>query len=64
MPNRSSMRPRSPTLQRDTAVTISAQQGLWYQLQLAAGKTGYVRVNDVRVALRRRPRTATRTCAR
>jgi Zn-dependent protease with chaperone function len=37
------------TLKRDAAVTISAQQGLWYQLQLAAGQTGYVRVNDIRV---------------
>jgi Zn-dependent protease with chaperone function len=30
-------------------VKIAAQQGLWYQLQLADGKTGFVRVNDVRV---------------
>jgi Zn-dependent protease with chaperone function len=38
------------TLQHDAAVKISAQQGLWYQLQLPAGAPGYVRVNDVRVA--------------
>jgi hypothetical protein len=41
---------RLATLQRDTAVMISAQQGLWYQLQLSPGKPGYVRVNDVRLA--------------
>ena len=34
------------TLQRDAAVRISAQQGLWYALQ---APTGFVRVNDVRV---------------
>jgi hypothetical protein len=37
------------TLSRDTAVTISAQQGLWYQLQMPTGTSGYVRVNDVRI---------------
>lgn len=37
------------TLKRDATVTVSAQQGLWYQLQLASGQTGYVRVNDVRL---------------
>jgi hypothetical protein len=42
--------PKLATLQRDTAVKISAQQGLWYQLLLSAGVTGFVRVNDVRVA--------------
>ena len=41
--------PKISTLKRDTAVTISAQQGLWYQLQLAAAQTGYVRVNDIRL---------------
>jgi Zn-dependent protease with chaperone function len=35
------------SLKRDTAVSIAAQQGLWYQLQLPAA--GYVRVNDVRI---------------
>ncbi len=38
------------TLKRDAAVRISAQQGLWYQLQMPTGAPGYVRVNDVRVA--------------
>lgn len=36
-------------LKRDAKVTISAQQGLWYQLQLASGQIGYVRVNDIRL---------------
>jgi Zn-dependent protease with chaperone function len=42
--------PRIATLKRDTVVRISAQQGLWYELQLPAGATGYVRVNEVRVS--------------
>ena len=41
--------PKVATLQRDTAVKISAQQGLWYQLLMSAGAPGFVRVNDVRV---------------
>ncbi len=32
--------PKVATLQRDTAVKISAQQGLWYQLQMPAGRAG------------------------
>lgn len=39
--------PKLATLARDATVTISAQQGLWYQLQTPAG---FVRVNDVRLA--------------
>jgi len=42
--------PKVTTLTRGTSVIISAQQGLWYQVQLAAGMGGFVRVNDVRVA--------------
>ncbi|TWI04937.1 putative Zn-dependent protease [Luteimonas cucumeris] len=42
--------PRLATLSRNDAVRIASQQGLWYQLTLDAGKPGYVRVNDVRVA--------------
>ena len=38
------------TLQRNHEVRISAQEGLWYLLKIPADKTGYVRVNDVRVA--------------
>ena len=41
--------PKVSTLKRDAAITVTAQQGLWYALQLAAGATGYVRVNDVRI---------------
>ena len=37
------------TLKRDAAVTVTAQQGLWYALKLDPGATGYVRVNDVRI---------------
>lgn len=40
---------RVATLKRNAPVKIAAQQGLWYRLALA-GKPGYVRVNDVRVA--------------
>ena len=42
--------PKVSTLPRGTAVTISGQQGLWYQVKLVASTAGYVRVNDVRVA--------------
>ena len=42
--------PKVATLQRDTAVKIAAQQGLWYQLLMDAAAPGFVRVNDVRVA--------------
>ena len=38
--------PKVATLQRDAPVSISAQQGLWYELRVPAG---FVRVNDVRV---------------
>jgi hypothetical protein len=41
--------PKVATLKRDAKVVVSGQQGLWYQLQLPAGTSGYVRVNDVRV---------------
>jgi beta-barrel assembly-enhancing protease len=41
--------PRVATLQRDTEVQVSAQQGLWYQLHMPAGTPGFVRVNDVRM---------------
>ncbi len=42
--------PRVATLKRDTPVQVAAQQGLWYQLALDGGASGYVRVNDVRLA--------------
>lgn len=43
----------SPTVARlgkNAPVKVTGQQGLWFQLALDGGKTGYVRVNDVRVA--------------
>ena len=36
-------------LKQDETVAVAAQTGLWYELKLPDGKTGYVRVNDVRV---------------
>jgi len=42
--------PAIATLKRDAQVGISAQQGLWYELDLGDGRSGYVRVNEVRVA--------------
>lgn len=36
-------------LKQDAAVTIAAQSGLWYEVKLPDGKTGFVRVNDVRM---------------
>ena len=41
--------PKLATLKRDDKVSISAQQGLWYELLMPEGKPGYVRVNDVRL---------------
>jgi hypothetical protein len=41
--------PKVTTLQRNTAVKVAGQQGLWYALQLPDGKSGFVRVNDVRL---------------
>jgi hypothetical protein len=40
--------PKIKTLPRDSEVTITGQEGLWYQLKF--DKPGYVRVNDVRIA--------------
>jgi len=42
--------PTVATLKRDAPVSVSGQQGLWYRLQLPSGKSGYVRVNEVRMA--------------
>lgn len=41
--------PTVATLNRNDAVRIAAQQGLWFQLDLD-GTPGFVRVNDVRMA--------------
>ena len=38
------------TLSRSAAVSIVGQQGLWYRVQLKDGRTGFVRVNEVRMA--------------
>ncbi|HET6435620.1 MAG TPA: M48 family metalloprotease [Xanthomonadaceae bacterium] len=42
--------PTVATLKRDAAVSIAGQQGLWFEVALADGKRGFVRVNDVRMA--------------
>jgi hypothetical protein len=42
--------PALATLKRDAKLEIAGQQGLWFQVKLADGRTGYVRVNDVRMA--------------
>ena len=42
--------PKISTLKRDATVTVSAQQGLWYEIRLAVGGAGYVRMNDIRLA--------------
>ena len=42
--------PTVATLRRDTPVSVSGQQGLWFRVQLPSGKPGFVRVNDVRMA--------------
>ena len=38
------------TLKRDAALEVAGQQGLWFKVQLAGGKSGFVRVNEVRIA--------------
>jgi Zn-dependent protease with chaperone function len=42
--------PAIATLKRDAKLEVAGQQGLWFQVKLADGRTGYVRVNDVRMA--------------
>src|SRR5690606_29537506 len=42
--------PAIATLQRDATLEVAGQQGLWFRVALADGSTGYVRVNDVRMA--------------
>ena len=42
--------PSVATFSKNAPVKVSGQQGLWFQLALDGGKTGFVRVNDVRVA--------------
>jgi hypothetical protein len=38
------------SLARDTQLRIVGQEGLWYHVTLADGATGYVRVNELRMA--------------
>jgi hypothetical protein len=42
--------PTVATLKRNTTVSVAGQQGLWFRVELADGKSGFVRVNDVRMA--------------
>ena len=42
--------PTVATLKRDAAITVTGQQDLWFRVALADGKTGFVRVNEVRLA--------------
>ena len=42
--------PSVATLKRDARIEIAGQQGLWFKVQLAGGKSGFVRVNEVRMA--------------
>ncbi|NUS38243.1 MAG: M48 family metalloprotease [Lysobacter sp.] len=42
--------PTVATLKKDASVSVSGQQGLWFQVALPGGKSGFVRVNDVRMA--------------
>src|SRR5690606_20833577 len=47
--------PAVATLERNTAVTVAGQQGMWFQVRLADGQSGFVRVNDVRMAQAGKP---------
>lgn len=42
--------PAIATLRRDEQVDIGGQDGLWYRLSLADGRSGYVRINEIRMA--------------
>ncbi|WP_159016194.1 M48 family metalloprotease [Cognatiluteimonas profundi] len=42
--------PQLTTLQRNAPLSVAGQEGLWFRVELPAGKSGYVRVNDVRMA--------------
>jgi len=41
--------PRIETLKQGDTVSITEQAGLWYELKLATGRSGFIRVNDVRM---------------
>ena len=38
------------TLKKDAKLAVAGQQGLWFKVELPGGKTGFVRVTDVRMA--------------
>lgn len=42
--------PTIAKLNRDAPVKIAGQQGLWFRLNMPESKSGFVRVNDVRIA--------------
>lgn len=42
--------PTVTTLKNNTRVSVTGQQGLWFQVTLDNGQTGYLRVNEVRMA--------------
>src|SRR5690606_34184030 len=42
--------PSVATLKRNAELQVAGQEGLWFKVQLADGKEGFVRVNDVRMA--------------
>lgn len=42
--------PTVTTLRNNATVSVVGQEGLWFKLALDGGQTGYVRVNEVRVA--------------
>src|SRR3546814_20479079 len=41
--------PEVATLRRGDGVTVAGKQGLWFQVTLAEGGSGYLRVTDVRL---------------
>lgn len=42
--------PTIATLKRNATVTVAGQQGMWFRVELPAGQSGFVRVNDVRMS--------------
>ncbi len=42
--------PAIATLKRDAAVRVDGQQGMWFKVALPTGESGFLRVNDVRMA--------------
>lgn len=42
--------PTVATVKRDATVTVTGQQDLWFHITLQDGKSGFVRVNEIRLA--------------